>query len=450
MKITTQLRGTAIGLLVFAVGNVVSVYLNSVGNDSTVVNQAGIVRGATQRLVKLEMAAKPSDELVSRLDKIVTGLIDGDRELGLPPATDPEFLSKMQQVESAWKNLKSTINRVRQQPGYRNALLTESEDYFKLANETVFSAEKFSQAKVQRLRVIQLVILGINLIILAIIWVIAQKIASILKSSVSTIASSSTQIATAVEEQERTVTQQASSVHETSATMDELGASSRQAAEQAEASALGARQVLELAEGGTQAVQQTMEGMSALKEKVEAIAEQIMRLSEQTGQIGNISDLVADIANQTNMLALNAAVEAARAGENGKGFAVVAAEIRKLADESKKSAEKISTLVTHLQAAMNSTVMITDEGTKKTDASIKLAQGTAAAFVGVTDSIDRVFVNNQQISLSAKQQAVAVQQVLAAMNALNLGAKETASGISQVKVSTQQLKEAASQLQAMV
>lgn len=175
-----------------------------------------------------------------------------------------------------------------------------------------------------------------------------------------------------------------------------------------------------------------------------------MRLSEQTGQIANISDLVADIANQTNMLALNAAVEAARAGEQGKGFSVVASEIRKLADESKKSAEKINVLVTDLQASMNSTVMVTDEGSKKTDESIRLAQGTAQAFAGVSEAVNNVFVNNQQISLSSKQQAVAVQQVIAAMNAINLGAQETSAGINQVRVSTEQLKSAAQDLKAVV
>lgn len=205
-----------------------------------------------------------------------------------------------------------------------------------------------------------------------------------------------------------------------------------------------------MAEAGTKTVQQTMQGMSSLKEQVRAIAEQIMRLSEQTGQITNISDLVGDIANQTNMLALNAAVEAARAGEQGKGFSVVASEIRKLADESKKSTEKINALVTDLQASMNSTVMVTDEGTKKTDTSIKLAQETAETFVTVTDAVNNVFVNNQQISLSAKQQAVAVQEILSAINAINSGSRETVTGISQVKVSTQQLNEAAKQLQALV
>ncbi|MEH1825245.1 MAG: methyl-accepting chemotaxis protein [Nostoc sp.] len=109
--------------------------------------------------------------------------------------------------------------------------------------------------------------------------------------------------------------------------MDELAASSRQSAEQAEASAAGARQVLLLVDGRNQDGQFSQ---SSLREKVGDIATQILHLSEQTNQIGMISTLVSDLASQTNMLALNAAVEAVRAGEHGKGFAVVAAEIRKL------------------------------------------------------------------------------------------------------------------------
>lgn len=278
----------------------------------------------------------------------------------------------------------------------------------------------------------------------------ANRTTKLIQGIASSIASSSTEIAATVEQQERTVSGQASSVNQTTTTMDELGASSRQSAEQAEASAAGASQALNLAEGGTQAVQQTLKGMTILKEQVNEIALAIIRLSEQTGQIGSVSSLVGDLANQTNMLALNAAVEAARAGEHGKGFGVVATEIRKLADQSKKSSEKINTLVGDIQSAINKTVMVTDEGTKKVDQGLELAQKTAQTFTGVADSVNNVFLNSQQISLSAKQQAIAVQQIVMAMNSINLGAKESASGITQVKSSAQQLKEAAQQLKKAV
>jgi CHASE3 domain sensor protein len=279
---------------------------------------------------------------------------------------------------------------------------------------------------------------------------ISSGIVRSINEAVAAITTSSTEIASTVEEHERTATQQSSAVNETTTTMDELGASSRQSAEQAETASTGARQALTLAEEGTKTVKQTLGGMASLREKVGAVAEQILRLSEQTGQIGNITSLVSDLANQTNLLALNAAVEAARAGEHGKGFAVVAVEIRKLADQSKKSAERINTLVADIQKATNSTVMVTEEGTKTVEEGTQLAQKTAGAFNGLAATINSTFESVQQIALNVKQQAAATNQVVEAMGAINAGARETAAGIAQTKVGIAKLNQAALGLQAMV
>ena len=279
---------------------------------------------------------------------------------------------------------------------------------------------------------------------------IERKISRQMEASAHTVASYSTQIAATMEEQERSLSHQAASVNQTTTTMDELGSSAQQVTEQAEGAASSARRALDLSESGTQAVTRTLDGMESLRERVGAIADQIVRLSEQTKQIGNISNLVSDLANQTNMLALNATVEAVRAGENGKGFAVVAAEIRKLADRSKQSAERIGTLVGDIQGAIDTTVMVTDEGTKTVEANLQVAQETAAAFQGVSDAVNNVVLNNQQISLSIKQQSIAIQQVLEAMNSINGAAQENSLGISQVKEGTQNLSDAAMQLKEIV
>jgi CHASE3 domain sensor protein len=279
---------------------------------------------------------------------------------------------------------------------------------------------------------------------------ITRLIIGPITNAAKAVASSSAGIADTVDKQERAVLDQTNSVHETTTIIEELGGFALQSAGQADGAAGGARQALVLAEGGTQTVGRTIEGISGLRDQVTAIANQIIRLSEQTGQISTVSDLVADLANQTNMLALNAGVEAARAGEHGKGFAVVASEIRKLADQSKKSADRINSLVHEVQAAINSTVMVTDEGTKKATVGIELAEETGEVFAGIADSINQVFVNTQQIAQSAKHQAVTVQQVVAAMNVINLGAKETASGIIQVKDATKDLNKAAQNLEAVV
>ena len=265
---------------------------------------------------------------------------------------------------------------------------------------------------------------------------IASRLTEKINQSINNIASSSTEIASTVEQQERTAAQQAVAVNETTTTMDELAASSRTSAEQAEAAAFGTKQVLDLVQGNHQMPSSSISGKSSLQERVIQIAEQIVSLSEQTNQIGSISSLVSDLANQTNLLALNAAVEAVRAGEQGRGFAVVAAEIRKLADQSKKSAERINSLVFDIQKATNSTVIVTGEGRKTVE--------------DIVIAINHIAVNSQQISITAKQQAVAIKQVVESMNSINQAASQTANGISQTKISIQKLNDAALDLKTVV
>ena len=306
------------------------------------------------------------------------------------------------------------------------------------------------EAKIGHLTVVLLLTLVFALLSAAFLTaIVSREIVNPILQSVRKIVSSSMQITAAVAQQEYTVSQQANAVNQTTTTMNELSVASGLSAKQAEASAVSAHQALTLADSGNQSVERTMKGIVTLQEKVEAIAKQITYLSDNAIKIGGISDLVADIANQTNMLALNAAVEAVRAGENGKGFGVVATEIRRLADESKKSAEKINALVTEIKVAIDHTAIVTNEGSKTAEQGIKQAQGTTEIFAGVADAIDKVFLNNQQISLNANQQAIAIQQVLEAMNNVNLGATETATSLDRVKLSTELLNQTAAELKKL-
>ena len=453
LKITTQLNTAIIVLFVSVSATAIAVFTAETDKDARVINNAGVVRGGTQRAIKLELSGQPNDQLIARLDNLIQGLINGNEELGLTKATDPIFSANLTKLQAAWGEIKQLSQQLRQNPQsaeIRQQLLQASEELFTVANETVGSAEIYSINNSNRLKTTEIILFALEVIILGAVFFIVRNITGTLNQFTDNIASSSDEIATTVDVQERTVTNQASSVSQTTTTMDQLGSTSLQSAVQAEASNSDALQALELANEGSQSVEEAIAGISILKEQVNAIAEQIMRLSEQTGQILNISQLVGDIANQTNMLALNAAVEAVRAGEQGKGFTVVAGEIRKLADESKKSAEKISAVANNIQTSMNSTVMVTDEGTKKATESISLAEKMTSAFEGVKAALNNVAMNSQQISQTSKEQAVSVQEVISAMNEVNLGAQETAEGINQVKSTTTQLNEAAQRLKAIV
>lgn len=295
-------------------------------------------------------------------------------------------------------------------------------------------------------------ILSLAMVLILGVFVL-QKVVKLIRRLIYQISLSSMQIVSSMNDQEQIVGLQFVSVNETTATLENLTISSQQTVEQAESVAVAARQALNLAEEGTQMVEQTLKQMLNLREAVVAISQQNHRLDDSTSQIGNVStlaSLVSDLASQTNMLALNAAVEAVRAGEHGKGFAVVASEIRKLADESQQAAQKINGIIPEIKGAIASTVKATEEGRKTAAAGVKTAQDTAEAFIGVREACNLVFASNQQISLNIKQQAIAIQQVGDAMNLINQAASQTVGGITQVKMGTQKLNEAALNLKSVV
>ncbi len=280
---------------------------------------------------------------------------------------------------------------------------------------------------------------------------ISRSITHPLQGTVNALSTTSVELASTIEEQERTAMSQSAAVSQTTAAMDELDASFNQTAEVVRVAAERVQQSVAVANEGIKTVRQMQEGMLDLKEKVgTTVAGQILKLSEQTAQISAITNQVGDLANQTNMLALNAAVEAARAGEHGKGFAVVAAEIRKLADASRRSAERINALVDDIQKATNATVMATEESTKTVEQAIQRAQATVAAFNELKEASNIAADTAQQTLLSVPQQVTAVKQVLESMDALNTGSRETAGAIGQSRAGMETLRETVFRLKSTI
>ena len=266
-------------------------------------------------------------------------------------------------------------------------------------------------------------------------------------NSINQIANSSSQIATTIEEQERITAQQAAAVTETTPTIDELGSSSRQSAEKAKLAANNAIEVADISEENKKLVQRTLAGISALQSTVEQISNKMTGLDEQMNQISIVTNLVTDLANQTNMLALNASIEAVRAGEYGKGFAVVAGEIRKLADQSKNSATQINHLITETQKSLQTTVSVTASGKQNAIEGIELSQQTAMALERLFNGINHVMMINQEIALTSQQQATAVEQLVTAMNQINQGTQQSVLGIRETRGSVQQINQVAVNLQ---
>lgn len=281
------------------------------------------------------------------------------------------------------------------------------------------------------------------------LWV-TSRISNSINEQINALSASSTEIAATMTEHERTVGEQSAAVTEVSATAEQLGASAQTSSQQSENTAALANQSLALTEEGIKLANRSYDGITDMKAKVGAVAEQILRLSEQAEQIGSIAKVVGELASETNMLALNAAVEAARAGEHGKGFAVVASEIRKLADQSKKSAERTNALVEEVQKATNSAVMATDEGAKTAEEVAAIARQSGESFAGLAEVANKVYEGAQQVMLNSKQQSAALTQVSEAMKNLSNGSKEIAAGTAQAKIGVVRLNEVALSLKALV
>ncbi|GKV64736.1 MULTISPECIES: methyl-accepting chemotaxis protein [unclassified Sporosarcina] len=146
--------------------------------------------------------------------------------------------------------------------------------------------------------------------------------------------------------------------------------------------------------------------------------EMIKRLSRQSAEIEKITNVITGITEQTNLLALNAAIEAARAGEHGKGFAVVADEVRKLAEESKKSASQIVGLTSAIQ-----------KDTQEVEVSVQESLGNASQGVDVIDDAERAF---QTIVMAIRKMNEEIEEISAATEEISASAEEVSASVSDI------------------
>lgn len=141
---------------------------------------------------------------------------------------------------------------------------------------------------------------------------------------------------------------------------------------------------------GQNSIHSAVTQMTAIKETASKTEETINALKEKSVMIGNITDVINGISEQTNLLALNAAIEAARAGEHGRGFSVVAEEVRKLAEDSKESTEKISNLIKDIQDQIDLAIKSTTDNIDEVNHGTGVIHSTGKLFNLITQEVDEV------------------------------------------------------------
>ena len=181
------------------------------------------------------------------------------------------------------------------------------------------------------------------------------------------------------------------------------------------AMAQSAAETVEVARAGGETVRQTVEGIEEIRTTVMETAARIKELEAHSRQVGEIVQVISEIADQTNLLALNAAIEAARAGEHGKGFAVVADEVRKLAERSASSAGEIAELIKTMRSGMDHAVVGDGRrhgpGARGTD----LAQKAGEALERILSAFEHLNNQIQSIAAGAEQMRRGLERVTASV-----------------------------------
>jgi methyl-accepting chemotaxis protein len=205
-----------------------------------------------------------------------------------------------------------------------------------------------------------------------------------------------------------------------------------------------------VASDGVSAIRGTVTGMTDIQTRVQVIAENILALSEQSQQIGEIIATVNDLADQSNLLALNAAIEASRAGEHGKGFAVVAQEIRHLAEQSKAATARVRTILSDVQRATNAAVMATEQGTKGVDNGIALINQAGGTIGELAEVVQRAGQSTQQIAAAVRQHLVGTEQIAVAMGNINQTSSQNLAATTNTRRAAENLTDLVSRLNTLV
>jgi methyl-accepting chemotaxis protein len=277
------------------------------------------------------------------------------------------------------------------------------------------------------------------LLITAVGVVMTRSLSGQIGSAVRHVQSSSAELQSAANQQATGAKESATAMTEITTTISELLATSRQIAESAQRVAHVADETASAAHAGDTTARRTHDSVNAVKRQVDLIVAHMLDLGKKSQQIGGILEIINELSEQTNILAINATIEASGAGEAGKRFAVVADEIRKLADRVSGSTKEIRALIEEIRAAVNTTVMATEGGSKAVDLGARQFVEVTAALKQITDLLGTTTAAAREIELSTKQQSTAVEQV-------NIAVANVASATKESEVNSAQTLQTAGKL----
>ncbi len=250
-------------------------------------------------------------------------------------------------------------------------------------------------------------------------------------------------LADAAEHQREQITGASSTIDKMTVALEDMSNDATESAQVAQSS-------VELASKGGEAVRRTINGMDNIREQIQETSKRIKRLGESSQEIGNIVELIEDIADQTNILALNAAMQAAMAGEAGRGFAVVADEVQRLAERSANATKQIEALVQTIQADTNEAVSSMEASTTEVVSGAGLAEDADAALQEIEKVSNEIAGIITKLADSAQQESSEARQLNDTMGVIQEITQQTTDGTANAAAEIGELAEKTNRLRQSV
>ena len=278
-----------------------------------------------------------------------------------------------------------------------------------------------------------------------------------LRDLVATINLSAEEVAAAVQDTQNTAhllakasEHQAQQIADASMAVGDMAESIDRVSNHAYESAKVAERSVAIANKGNEVVHNTIHGMDNIREQIQDTAKRIKRLGESSQEIGDIVNLIDDIAEQTNILALNAAIQASMAGEAGRGFAVVADEVQRLAERSSSATRQIEALVRAIQVDTNEAVISMEQTTAEVVRGARLAQDAGVALAEIEGVSQTLADLIHSISDAAQLQTSSAGQISHTMAIIQQITSQTSSGSTATAESIGDLARMASEMRRSV
>lgn len=226
--------------------------------------------------------------------------------------------------------------------------------------------------------------------------------------------------------------------NESAGAMEETAAGVQRIAESTQKLLGNSVDATQTAKDGGQIIYDAQQQMSIISSSTNSVNALVQKLAQQTEEINNISQLITSITDQTNLLALNAAIEAARAGEHGKGFAVVADEVRKLAEQSKSSANSIVNLTLEIKADTENVERAVTESLVSVEDGVKIISNAGESFTSIVNAVTQMSMQIQEISATSEELSASAEQVTASVNEIAQSSNESSSNLEMVAAAVEE------------